>query len=59
MKKSKEEIIKRLKEIKHLRDNDPYSSVSGIHIEADSLLLDYIDDKEIECAYDGIRKYYS
>lgn len=52
-KMTKEELIQRLREIKNNSDKE-----MG-HMEADSLLLDYIGDDEIAAAYESISKWYA
>ena len=49
---TKEELIRRLHECAE-KDQE-----MG-HIDADGLLLQYIDDKEIEEAYDSLPKWYA
>lgn len=57
MKPTKEELIAKLKV---LADHDrPEGDSEDDHMKADGLLLDYIDDPEIEAAYDEISKWYS
>jgi hypothetical protein len=61
----KEELVKKLKELKELKIK---SNLFGLqdehdtekaHIEADKLLIEYINDKDIKDAFDGIHKWYS
>lgn len=49
----KEELIEQLN---HLEKNDDTESA---HIQADDLLLSYINDSEIEEAYNKIYKWYA
>lgn len=50
---SKDDLLKELRELKSLGD------VEEAHVEADELVLKYINDKEIEEAYEGVPKWYS
>jgi Glu-tRNA(Gln) amidotransferase subunit E-like FAD-binding protein len=50
---TKEELIKKLKEL--AKDND----YEMAHIKADNLLLLYLNDEEIEEAYDSVGKWYA
>ena len=50
---TKEELIKELKQ--QLNNGDQEDA----HMAADNLLLQYINDKEIEDAYNMIDKWYS
>ena len=52
---TKEELIKRLREIESVNVN--YDYVHN-HVVADDLLLEFINDPEIKNAYDEIVKYY-
>jgi hypothetical protein len=38
---------------------DPPGDAEAIHWEADRALLDFIDDKEIEKAFDALEKWYA
>ena len=49
---TKKELIKRLNELKDCKDSQ-YR-----HIEADRLLIQFIEDKEIKEAYEAISKWY-
>lgn len=51
---SREGILRALQELKG-DHTDPEAS----HIEADELLLDYINDPEITEAFEGVAKWYS
>lgn len=52
---TKKDLIKKLHEI--------YASPEGdyeeMHVEADTALIEFIDDKEITKAYDRIGKWYA
>ena len=50
---TKEELIRKLNE---LAEDDDYETA---HAEADNLLLLYLNDKEIEEAYDSVGKWYA
>lgn len=50
---TKEELIKKLKE---LAKDDDYEMA---HVKADALLLLYLNDEEIEEAYDSVGKWYA
>ena len=50
---SKSKAIEILKELQELKDYEI------AHVEADEVLLKYINDKEIEEAFEGIGKLYS
>jgi hypothetical protein len=49
----KEELLIKLKEL--LQNND----TEKVHVIADKLLLEYINDTEIEEAYGNIHKWYA
>lgn len=49
---TKEELIKKLEECKKL-------DTEGGHIEADDLLLEYIDDDEVRKVFNEISKWYA
>lgn len=55
IKMTKSELIERLKVVRDLIRNSP----GQCHEKADSLLLDYIDDPEVEQVYDDIDKHYN
>lgn len=48
-----------IKELKKLDEDICNRSYEDTHYEADRLLIAYIDDKEIEDAYDNVGKWYS
>jgi hypothetical protein len=50
---TKEELIRDLTELK----NSKYTE--SAHIDADELLVEFINDPEIKAAYDAIRKWYA
>lgn len=50
---TKEELIQKLRDLN--KGDDPEEE----HIEADLLLLEYINDSEISDAYKNIEKWYS
>ena len=50
---NKEDLITRLKELNKFADEE------SAHFQADLLLINYIDDKEIEEAYNKIEKWYA
>ena len=52
---SKEELIAALKELL----NDDSRDMEANHVDADELLLKFIDDDEIRQAFESIEKYYS
>lgn len=58
---TKEELIKGLEEIRN-KEEDPkkpgYYQVDA-HIDADDLLLSYINDEEVTEAFEAIDKWYS
>lgn len=63
---NKEELRERLKNIvdrQERMDNDPKSpfgaDCDADHLEADKLLLDYIDDEEAKDLFNSITKWYS
>lgn len=49
---NKEKLIQKLKVLQGQRD------IEATHIEADELLLQFIDDKDITKEYNAIDKYY-
>lgn len=49
-----DQLILRLQEIKE----EGLGDAEGAHIEADALLLQYIDNKAVAQAYDEIEKWY-
>ena len=49
----KQELIKRLKELENSNDRE------CSHIEADCLLIEYINNKEIKGAYGKLEKWYN
>ena len=50
---TKDKLIKELTKLKYEED------IEVAHIEADSLLLQYIHDKDITVAFEEIKKWYS
>lgn len=50
-----ERLRQRLEEIRSQNYGDPESA----HLEADRALLEFIDDREVEKAYDRIEKWYA
>ena len=60
---NKQELVKRLIKLDKYADADFFSTNHGDaedwHIEADDLLLEYINDKDIKDAYDNISKWYA
>jgi hypothetical protein len=52
---TKEQLLAKLIELKA----DPPGDAEAIHWEADRALLDFIDDKEIEKAFDALEKWYA
>lgn len=50
---TKKALVERLLELNLCRD------IESSHAEADSLLLAYIDDKDIEDAFDNLEKWYA
>lgn len=50
---TRDELLAKLREL--ARDGD----YEVAHIKADELLVKYIDDSEIEAAYDAIGKWYA
>ena len=50
---TKEELIKELKSLIDNRD------IEGVHVTADNLLLEYINDKEVSDAFHNIEKWYA
>ena len=59
----KEELIQKLKAINEKVNNNTesneYYDQENAHLEADNLIIEYIDDKEIQEAYDNIGKWYA
>ena len=51
----KEVLIKKLKKL----SSDKNGDYETTHYRADRLLIQYINDKEIEEAYDNVGKWYS
>ena len=49
---TKQELLKKLEE---LEGGDP----EGGHLDADHLLLEYIDDEKIKAAFEAISKWYA
>ena len=54
MKLSKRKLIEKLQKIRGSSDD-----IEEGHIDADSLLLEYIDDENISEAYSAIEKWYA
>ena len=54
-KEKRDEILKSLKDIKNKKTDD----LEIDHVEADTLLLELIDDEEITDAFWAIDKWYS
>lgn len=52
-----EELIERLLKIKDKQEDD--MDCSDDHMEADHLLLEYIDNEEVSEAFESIEKWYS
>lgn len=50
---SKKDLIKQLQEVKDFGDTE------NAHIEADDLIIEYINDPEIKKAYEEIDKWYA
>ena len=50
---TKDELIKQLKDLLANKDQEM------AHVEADDLLLKFINDKEISEAYESIEKWYA
>jgi hypothetical protein len=50
---TKKELIRDLTELKNSKDTE------SAHIDADELLVEFINDPEIKAAYDAIRKWYA
>ena len=50
---NKKELVKELKALQNDDDNETS------HSNADSLLLEYIDDKEVKEAFNKIEKWYA
>ena len=50
---TKDELLKKLEDLRTSGD------VETAHHGADQLLLGYIDDQDIEKAYDKVRKWYA
>ena len=51
----KEELIKKLKELATQSLEDPELA----HLQADNLLIEFINDEDIYCAYALVKKYYA
>lgn len=49
---TKEELVKKLKKLGKSRDPEE------AHVEADRLLIEFINDSDIEKSYQSIFKYY-
>ena len=58
MKKQKQ-MSRKEKLIKDLKDLQECSDIESAHGDADDLLLDYINDKEVREAFDNIEKWYA
>jgi hypothetical protein len=57
---NKEELIKKLKDIADRQDVDLLKgSFDDDHMQADCLLLEYIDDKEVTQTFENIEKWYA
>ncbi len=60
---TKEELIERLKAIvkrqKCLDDDGYYADCEYDHLEADKLLLKYINDEEVTHQFENIERWYS
>lgn len=52
---TKQELLDKLNQQADISAKDPEYA----HPEADKLLLEYIDDKEITFAFEGVRKWYA
>ena len=51
---NKEELIEKLKDLDY-----EWSDTEAVHYDADILLIDYINDEEVEKAYNRIPKRYA
>jgi hypothetical protein len=56
---SKEALIQRLTEILKGQTGGEYFDTMGDHKQADSLLLEYIDDEKVTELFQAIDKWYS
>lgn len=50
---TRDELLARLRELRQSDD------IEAIHSDADTLLVEYINDDEIKAAYDQIGKWYA
>jgi hypothetical protein len=53
----KEELIKKLENIENLRSG--ITDAENWHMDADDLLLEYINDKDIEKAFNNVKRWYA
>lgn len=60
---TKEELLKTLKEIcnkiNEAEESSGYYDLESSHLEADNLLLEYINDEAVTEAYNDIDKWYA
>lgn len=49
------ELVTKLRELKA----DPEGNPEGRHVDADELLLDYINDPDVRAAFEDIEKWYA
>ncbi len=57
---TKEELIRRLKDVKTTHDEDGLiRDAEDWHVDADDLLLEYINDKSVTEAFNDITKWYA
>jgi hypothetical protein len=56
---NKEKLLLEFKEIHNKLKNTPLYDEEKAHYDADDLLIQFINDKEIEEAFDSIHKWYA
>lgn len=52
---TKEELIEKLKELKQRNERE----AEGTHIEADELLLKFINDPDVSKAFEDLERWYA
>ena len=56
---TKEELIEKLKAIEGKHKTERFYDSENGHVEADDLLIEYINDKEIADAFEEVSKWYA
>lgn len=56
---NREELIKKLKAIEGKKRTEKFYDSENGHVEADGLLIEFINDRDIKEAYDEVEKWHS